>query len=156
MILHHLTLNTGHTARTDLRAQVDLRAILPVLRPIIRAGGGPLPQVPGLTIQVPIVPAGAVFSLWHGPQPVVLNTLAWNQASSASGWGPLESIYLQIAEHPLAAALGRDLPEIPAAVPWLATVILPAIATLDLPTIGMLGDLERCMAAVMLHDRGLW
>lgn len=87
MILHHLPLNTGHTASTDLRAQVALRTVLPVLRPIIRAGGGPVPQVPALTIQVPTVPAGAVFSLWHGPQPVAINTLAWNQANSAASSG---------------------------------------------------------------------
>jgi len=156
MTLQHLTLNTGHIASSDLRSAVDLRAVLPVLRPIVRSGGGPCPPVAGLTIQIPRVPAGAVFSIWFRGQPVALNCLAWNQASSAAGWEPIESAYLELTEtEPLVAALGRALPEIPSSVPWLATLILPAIATMDPEAIGFLGDLERCLAAVILREHGL-
>jgi hypothetical protein len=156
MKLVHLTLNTGNTAVSDLRQEVDLRAVLPVLRPIIRAGRGAVAPVPHLMIEVPSVPVGAVFSIWCRGQPVVLNTVAWNQASAAAGWGPLESTYLQITDSaPLAAALGRAIPDPPERVPWLATLILPAIGLLEMGTIGMLGDLERCMAAVILREHGL-
>lgn len=153
----HLTINTGHSAVSS-PGDVDIHQVEPVLGPLIREGGGVIGPVPELSLQIPATPAGVVFSIWRGDQPVCLNAVAWDQLSAAAAWSPIESTYLDLAETSggVALGLGSACPEMPATVPWLATLLLPGIVTLSRETSGLLGDLERCIAAVVLHHRGLW
>lgn len=154
--LHHLTLNTGHLAVSG-ESDVDLLRVAPVLGPRIQAGGGAVPGTK-VTLEIPPVPAGFIFTLRSADgHPVCLNSVAWDEASAAASWPPVQSLYLEMTETaPTLLALGVAAPEMPVSVPWLTTLLLPGIAGLNRDQIGMLGDLERCIAVVALHARGLW
>lgn len=137
MTLHHYTVQTGHLT-LQTRGEVDQKA-LDLLAPMILRPG--THTLPGTTIQLDI-PAGnmgqasgvASFRLLTADGvPVAIAVVAWRESAEATEcWSSLGG--------------NNWLPQQPAGYPWLAIVVMPAIATLSRDDTLMLGDIERCVA----------
>lgn len=154
--LHHLTLNTGHL-HVSGPGDVDMRAVLPALMDLVNAGGGVVPHAGGLRLELATTAlGGSIFTLYYGTWIVAANGLAWDRDGASIVWNAIESTYLQLTDHhPSILALGAEAPAMPAALPWLSTLILPSIALVPRETLGLLGDLERCVACCILHTHGI-
>lgn len=152
MALHHRTLNTGHVANTP-RADAA-QPVIDQLLPLVDAGGGPVPGLPGWHVAVirsPDQPGAAFFQLAQAPgltrTPAVMAVACWRRPDHRVAWeqavlgyralhGPLSSLGLW---HP-------PPPSPPPALPWLAVWLTPHLATIDPADLAALGDLERCVA----------
>lgn len=159
--LYHLTLNSGHVARTA-RAEVD-PVVLDLLRPLIDTTHGPIPALPGwyVDFMFPIrrssgerLSGGAFFQITHEPdlsrRPVVMAVAAWSEAMTQGAW---EQALLASA-----LFLPTTAPQEPRTrppIPWLAVWLTPiAAAPSAAPLLPLLGDLERCIAWALIDNGG--
>lgn len=135
MLLTHVTLATGHVAihRLDV---LDVRAVQACRTMLPR--GGPIPAFPAFTVDIQL----PVFTVHHGWEPIL---------TCALGRGPEDPVWPMLRHMQL--MFQPDAPEVAQpAGPWLAVVLLPALATLTPQDIGWLGDFERCLAAAILLE----
>ena len=93
-----------------------------------------------------------MFTLFRAADPLVTCGVAWTPAGQAEIWPALESLYLNLGDqHP--ELLGQAcVPICPASLPWLAVVLLPAIALQSRDDVGWFGDFERCLAWAMIES----
>lgn len=136
MILHHVTLLTGHTTTHRLdtlspEAVRQCRALLP-------AGG----QVPGFAaFRVELY--GPMFTIFRGRDPLVTCAIG-NGEQDVGTWQVLDGLQVKVGgevKAPTPPRNGR----------WLGVVLLPAIGLLTRDDVGWLGDFERCLAAAMIQ-----
>lgn len=138
----HITLNTGHT-RISPRSEVS-DDIVDTLRPLVRAGGGPLPgPARGYRVQIMRDGRDAAFTILgplvsaSEPGPIVTCGLALDDATVV--WRGLQRLM-------------PDAPcQMPTTMPWLGVVILPT-AALAADATDWLGDAERCIAWTMIEE----
>lgn len=135
MIIHHITLLTGHitTHRLDVLdagAVAACRALLPA--------GGPIPGFPAFRVTI----ATTVFTVWRGKEPLLTCGVGTGRDAT---WRELEVLHTQFAP-----IFGGKLPPPAPAGQWLGVALLPPIAMLTQSDIGWLGDFERCLAAAIL------
>jgi hypothetical protein len=132
MILHHITLSSGHVAthRLDVFAPgavAACKALLPT--------GGPVPAFPAFRVEI----AGPVFTIYRGREPIVTCGLGNGPEGPWRELCNLQRKFLPVeASRPLR---GR----------WLAVVLLPSLLTTARSDIEWLGDFERVLAAAMLE-----
>lgn len=145
----HLTLNTGDAVEQP-RSSVDDIAV-EVLRPLVIAGGGPIPHVAPFSVRITLDAGCAVFSVHRGAEAIVLCGVAWEQEPAAGLWQTLESVYHKLSDRPGAIA-AQASPEMPTTVPWLGVVILPSLVLTARGDVGWLGDFERCLAWTIVEE----
>jgi hypothetical protein len=136
MILHHVTLATGHTTThrldtLDPAAIAACRALLP--------SGGPVPALPAYRVQI----TGPLFTLWRGREPIVACAHGHGQQDAAT-WQTLADLQAEAG-----APVKATRP--PANGRWLAVAVLPGIAHLTRADIAWLADFERCLTAAMIQ-----
>lgn len=130
MLIHHVTLATGHVATHRLDT-LDAAAVA-ACRKLLPHGG----QVPGFTayrveIHVP------VFTIYRGREPLV--TCGITQGAD-DVWQCLVELQTQFQPVKTAAPNGTTL----------AVVLLPSLAATPQSDLGWLGDFERCLSAALL------
>ena len=153
--LCHLTLNTGHLARTP-RSEVP-QAVVDRLLPLVDAGGGPIPGLDGwhLDLMFPLDDRGArmdgaaYFQVAPEPgtsrRPVVMAVACWRPELAASAWTQAVAGYTAMRSSLIASSLWLEPPDSPpASLPWIAAWLTPFIALADAETMAF-GDLERCL-----------
>ncbi len=122
--LLHLTLNTGHLARTSgITAPEELAAVRPLLE-----RGGPIPTRPPYHMDLHRLPGCASFCIYCREVPITLNILAWDPAAALSAWSEIERVYLNLSDRLGGAMAARACPAQPTSTPWLATLLLPTLA----------------------------
>lgn len=131
MLIHHITLLTGHTAThrldtIDASAVAACRSLLPE--------GGPIPAYSPFRAEIHL----PIWTIWRGREPIVTCGIGRGFDDT---WMAL--VELQSRFGPVAAAN-------PPVSAWLAVAILPSLAALSRDDVGWLGDFERCMAAAIL------
>jgi len=149
----HLTLNTNHATRQRVD-DISPEAIS-ACRPLVKAGGGPIPGVSPWRVQITPGNGCAVWSISRGTQPdAVLCGLAWTSEGAAQVWPALERLLHDTGDAMARAGVLADSlahsPEMPGELPWLGVVILPALALSAQSDVSWLGDFERCLAFTIL------
>jgi hypothetical protein len=146
----HYTLNTGHTVehtRDLVRGDV-----LAMLDPLVRSKGGNLPGPFGaFRVEIVAGNGGVVFSVLRARDPIVTCGLAWTPEGEQELWPEIESLYLDVSDRYPAEMQPLQEPVMPAKLPWLAVVMLPAMTITAKLDISWLGDFERCLAFAILH-----
>ena len=132
MLIHHITLISGHDAvhRLDIiepHAIAVCRSLLP--------DGGQIPNFSAFRVEI----VGPAFTVFRGREPLV---------SCAVGVGPDERWQLLVDLQKRFAPIAVQDPK--RGTRWLAVAILPPLALVARDDIAWLGDFERCMAAAML------
>ncbi|MHB9009715.1 MAG: hypothetical protein ACYDC1_22605 [Limisphaerales bacterium] len=130
MLIHHVTLLSGHTAthRLDLLP----RAVVKACRELLPHGG----QVPGFAaFRVEI--HAPVFTVFRGPDPLLTAGVGLGPDET---WAVLVELQQQFAPVITTCPTSR----------WLAIALLPGLALTARADIGWLGDFERCLAAALL------
>ncbi|MCC7376985.1 MAG: hypothetical protein IT581_20160 [Verrucomicrobiales bacterium] len=165
-MLLHLTMNSGDLTTTTA-ADVDLATVMPVLEPLISSGKGSVPGTE-LTVTITLVDGSAAFTFWGGarhpqnstqkPTPIATCLLAWKSEAEQAAWSEVEKLYFVVSEAGGGVMLkaGSAMPSRPGKLPWLSVVVMPGMVFMSRDTVGMIGDLERCMAAAILAKHGLW
>lgn len=131
-VLQQVTMTTGNVVQSP-RSGVE-QGTMDLLRPMLREGRGVAAGIPFDIARRQ--PGSALLTI--GSPPGELCGVCWDHARSVDGWAAM-----------LAAtqAVGmKSLPAEPPPVPWLAVTVLPGILTMGHEVIGMLGDMERCLA----------
>lgn len=150
----HVTLNTGHTV-VQPRSKV-LPGTIEAMQVLLPKGGNLGKVSPVFSaFRVDITPSvgTAAFTVYRGSELLVLNIVCWDATLSAKAWSLLESNYLKVSEKSWGVPLGQALPEQPATVPWLGTLLLPGLAMLTRDDVGWLGDFEHCLAVALSEAR---
>lgn len=130
MLVHHVTLATGHVAihrldTLDTGAVDACRALLP--------HGGQVPGFPAYRVEI----HGPLFTIYRGREPLV--TCATGNGQS-DVWECLVELQSKFCPVKADAPKGR----------WLAVALLPSLVNTPQADIQWLGDFERCLAAAML------
>lgn len=138
--LAHLSLNTCHM-RDSPRSEVG-DDIIDMLRPLVRATGGPLPRLAGYVLGIDRDGRDAVYTISSvvgadDPEPVPLITCWLAVEHPARVWASVPS-----------AVAGVEMPE---STPWLAVLMHPT-ALLRPEALGWLGDAERCIAWALIEE----
>jgi len=144
MYLNHITLNTGHVARTN-RADVasEITTLLGEWLPAIINSGQhhplPVPALAQYSAQAFVQDGGLVVTV-YGPEPDIGPRLPWMTFGVAHKSRHAESLWcLLVANFGAHPAAKRP------SVPWCAVAVLPT-APLDAKILGWLADFERCVA----------
>jgi hypothetical protein len=142
--LAHLTLVTGDL-RMSPRSEVSAEA-LRALSPLVSAGMGEIPGMPGLYAEIRRGQgqASITIGLANG-QVALVAVLAWEPAGAQTSWGAILSLARD------GAAIATVLRQ-PDHLPWLAVTMAMPSATLSPEQLIMLGDLERCLAWAILEE----
>lgn len=156
--LHHLTLTTGHVARTT-RAEVR-SAVIMSLAPLAQSGGGTVPCF-GWNVEVRRPQPHSTEALCNGaasfivhdavraplmPSPLVRCVVCWQAERSNDAWD-LAKQAAQDSRLPTTASIRQ-----PREVPWLAVMLCPGIMDLSPVAIAALGDFERCFAWTLIES----
>lgn len=121
--LLHLTLNTGHVARTSgITPPEELAAVQALLK-----RGGPIPNHAPFRVGLDRQRGSASFCLSHHKLTVTMNLVAWDDAVAREGWPEIEFFYRDLADLCPGAVATRACPARPKTTPWLATLILPSL-----------------------------
>ena len=150
MYINHLTITTGHNARTSRADVADdvLAIVVPWLQSIVNTGQkSPLP-VPALRhfSAIAYVQDGGLIVTVYGPsvphldgQPAITDIplVTFGVAQRSRHSEPLWAMLMANFEHPA----GIKQP----ATPWCAVAVHPSI-TAHADAIGWLADFERCVA----------
>jgi hypothetical protein len=154
--LHHITLNTGHIAKTS-RSDVHPH-IIDFLLPILDAEGGPVPGLPGwhLSLLFPLDdrgaprPGAAFFQIADergtSERPAVVAMACWSDTMQAKAWEHTIASYRAWELALQACEFWHDPPTNPPPLPWLAICLTPWINAASMSAVQALGDLERCIA----------
>lgn len=132
MLIHHVTLASGHTAthRLDTLAPAAVAACRSLL-----PAGGPVPNCAPWRVDV----TGQVWTVSRGRDcPVVTCGVG---RGPGEVWDSLVALQARFAPVRAAAPPGGH---------WLAVTLLPGLALASREDVGWLGDFERCMAAAIL------
>ncbi|TDH61198.1 hypothetical protein E2C06_18350 [Dankookia rubra] len=160
--ISHLTLNTGHLARTS---RLDVaQGVIDQLLPLIDAEEGPVPCMPGwyLDFMFPRDSQGArldgsgFFHIASEPGlsklPAVLCVACWRVERQAEAWAHVlldwQALHLALS----GLGLWRPAPSMPPALPWLAVWMTPAALMAGIENMMAFGDLERCVAWAIIPD----
>lgn len=135
MILHHITILTGHgaTHRLDTLNPAVVSACASLL-----PSGGPVPGFPAFRVSI----SGASFQLFRGR-----DLIAWcviGDHRHQQSWDLLVETQRKIAP------LAND-PKMPKGR-WLAVVLGPGILSTSREDLGWVGDFERCLAAAIISN----
>ena len=143
-----LTLNSGHTMIVPPGA-VDPSTIA-LLRPLIQAGGGPVPKFAKWTFKVTNTIGGSLITISFAGADVVLCAVAWEQPGADEVWQSIVKVHNKIWGSLNVAGLKPE-PARPKTLPWLAITLLPDL--IKQPQAGMwLADFEKCVAWTILVD----
>jgi len=146
----HLTLNTGDLA--DYQGQTDAEA-LDLAAPLYPKGG-PIPTREPYRVSVGHGNGLCSFSIERAGDPITVSILVWEAESAAEGWATLEEIYYKITDKVPQLTAATQAPEMPATVPWLGTILLPAMAVQRPEELRWIGTFERVFAdAILNHER---
>jgi len=153
--LTHITIATGHsavTARSDVAGEVLMR-----LQPVIDAESGSIPLA-GVYLDFvrPLDPVthkprggAAAWSILGGlkpPAPLLAQcVVCWDEDVAAECWEMVLHMQRATGMEPSPRA------KRPETLPWLAVVIAPGMASASHETVSMLGDMERCLAWVLIE-----
>jgi len=160
LLLSHLTLNTGYIARTGRAEVAD--EVVTLLLPVLDAGGGAVPGMPGwfLDVMFPMAPSGArldgaaVFQVADEPGtskwPVVVAVSAWHKDVAASAWEQAMARYRAQQRRLTHVLLWQEPPAASPPLPWLAVWLTPFFGLADAKTLEAFGDLERCVAWALI------
>lgn len=146
--LHHVTLTTGHSRRSE-RSEVDA-GVLALLAPIVaeaeQHGCAEFPSPTGLMVLTRISESerpSRHVAVWAVSEPqgpaLVTIALAMQARQGAALWRSLRRF----------AGLWQPVlvsDPLPPAAPWLAAIVHAAAMTPPHPTLTWLGDTERCIA----------
>ena len=152
--IHHLTANTGHVLMQPRTPDMD--DAMRRLAPVIAAGGGSL-WAHGLHLRVDNPPKArgwASFGILDEGQDgagVILGTVCWDEQGSWRAWAALQRGYRKMKNSLQRVHLWRPLPDRPPAAPWMAVCITPFVGFMAESAIGMLGDIERCVAWALVE-----
>jgi hypothetical protein len=130
MVVHHITLATGHVAThrldtLDAGAVAACRALLP--------SGGQVPGFAAFRVEI----HHPLFTVYRGREPLVT---CGTGTGTDDVWKSL--VELQSKFCPVKADAPKSR--------WLATVLLPSLVNTPQADIQWLGDFERCLTAAML------
>lgn len=145
----HYTLNTGHT-RDSPRSEVA-DDTLAIVAGWLTPGTHALPM-PGYRLVVADEnDAGLIATIYSSLAPVVTIGVAESDWAAEQIWPAIEAMYCKITDQGPMASFDWQAPKRPEPTPWVAAVILG-----DTPpeSMGMLGDLERCIAWAWLEQAG--
>lgn len=148
----HLTLNTGDSYEVPkLKVGQD---VLRVMRPLLNGGnlGIVAPDCAAFRVEVQRVAGSAAFTVFLGPAPLVMNVVTWDPAVAAGAWSGIERPYLDLSDRWPQLMAATAAPEMPAAVPWLATLILPDMMRIGREDVSWLADFEQCMACMLMQE----
>jgi len=148
--LLHLTLNTGHIARTSgITPPEELAAVQTLLK-----RGGPIPGRHPFRVNLDRQRGSASFCLQHRKLPVTMNLLAWDEATAHEAWPEIEFFYRDLADLCPGAVATRTCPARPKTTPWLATLVLPSLyhVAQSPDELGWVGAFERIYAEALLAD----
>ena len=147
--LLHITLNTGHTTEhRDAELDPDLYALL---QPLLRERGGAVPAMPGFAVAWAYGGDAVLIEIAYRAVPVAECGLAWGPRQASGLWGFLSAA--ASPERPSAKASGNGtVPSMPR-WPWMAEVLLPAIAKRPVADAMLLGGFERCLGLALLRHR---
>lgn len=146
--LLHLTLNTGHIARTSgITPSAELAAVQSLLE-----RGGPIPTRDPFWVGLDPRRGCASFCLYHRKLPLTMNLVAWEDTAARQAWPEIEFFYQKLDDLSAGTGATRACPARPKATPWLATLILPTLAltgqTLD--EMAWVAAFERIYAEALL------
>lgn len=136
-VLQHVTMMTGNLVQSP-RSGVEQRTI-DWLQPMLRAGQGEAAGIPFEIVRR--LPGAALLTI--GSPPGVLCGVCWARERSDDGWAAMLA-----ASHETGA---RAFPAEQPPVPWLAVTILPGMLSMGFEVVGMLGDMERCLAWALIE-----
>jgi hypothetical protein len=153
--LTFLTMTSGHSQPSPLS---EAQFALPALRPLVLAGGGPVPGQRAYTFQVTSIEGGAVFSVHDGALILAFCGVAYAPAAAEQVWDNLTQAHLTTYEL-VVQKLGFNTPdnwlaspEQPATLPWLAVTLQPGLL-LRPSAASWLADFERCVAWTIIELR---
>lgn len=151
--LYHLSMNTGHVAETP-RSSVE-RLTIDLLRPLVVGFGGPIPMPGAWSMFCTVLhgigstkEAHAHFTLSRASKPIINGAVCWAEttADRTMAWTTLRDSYEPVRKT-LPVTIARPATSLPPSKsPWLAVWMTAEIAHVPTYEIGMLGDLERCLA----------
>jgi hypothetical protein len=143
--LLHVTLNTGHTASIP-RSFVKQQTV-DILRPLVRAGGGPVPNMPFTFFLVEHAEGAATISVRYGREGrgfgIIAGTICERQSND---W------WKHLLHTARAAGVSRGLAP-PSSTPWLGVVIVPSpvLAIMSPDEVATLAGLENSIAWTWLR-----
>lgn len=156
---HHVTLNTGHVSQQP-RSAVTAEAF-DLIGPMVDAEHGEVMPGVFLDLQFPLTPdrkhrrAGAgQFSILPSRFPTsaaVVCMACWSDAMSDEAWSVVVPLYRITKPFLKPLGLWKPLPPKQPRTPWLAVWFLPGLFELPLSIATMLGDVEQCVAWVMVE-----
>jgi hypothetical protein len=150
--LVHLTLNTGHSASQP--AESIGAVVVEILRPMVKAGGGPIPGFAPFRVTITRTDGGAMFTVWRGQEPVITAGLAWAEAGQDEVWCEVEALYLRLSDTAPGLMAASAMPDRPRSLPWLGVVLLPQMLKQRHTEIFWLGEFERLLAWVIMKEGG--
>ena len=148
--LLHLTLNTGHIARTSgVTPPEELAAVHALLK-----RGGPIPTHAPFRVNLDRQHGSASFCLAHRKLTVTMNLVAWDDATAREAWPEIEFFYRELADLCPGAVATRACPTRPKTTPWLATLILPSLhhVAQSPEELAWVATFERIYAEALLVD----
>ena len=149
--LLHYTLNTADTL--DCSQKQYQPGTLKLLQPIAQRATlegqseGPLPHpLERYSVKTTVVPGFALFDIYE--QGIILNSnaVAWSTEGQEEGWPLFEQYYLKLMGQFGTIQISRA-PQMPASLPWLATLILPSPGAV----VSWLADFEQCHALALIQ-----
>ncbi len=151
---HHLTLNTGHVSRQ--RRSETVGWYIDLLRPVIGAGSGQVPRMPGWYVKFSFpldaegrkLPGAALFLVSRHPQfamPPVMGAVCCGSAAATEAVEMAAKEYGKLEAPLQALSLWRPFPSVGMPVPWMAVWLTPffPLAGAD---VELLGGLEAHIA----------
>lgn len=148
--LWHYTLNTADTF--DCSQKTFQPDVLKLLRPIAQRAvlegqtESPLPgPLARYSVKATVEPGCAMFNIYE--RGIILNTnaIAWSEAGQSLCWEVFEATYLKLMRAFDAISISRA-PEMPARLPWLATLVIPSPGAM----VSWLADFEQCFALALI------
>jgi hypothetical protein len=136
--LAHLTMNTGNLVHSP-RDQV-LPSTIEWLAPLVAAGKG---EPAGIPFEVTQRGEGTALFVIGRPAAVACG-VCWREDRAPAAWDAMLAV-LDIQGAPMAPA---ERPP----VPWLAVAFMPGMGALLPETLVRLGDMERCLAWVLVEQ----
>jgi hypothetical protein len=147
----HLTFNSGDSyAVPPGKIHPETVRAMRVLLPSGGNLGTVAPQFSAFRVTITRNPGCAAFTVFRGREPIATNVCAWTSSSAADTWASIEGVYLDLADAVPHVMAGGEAPDMPAAVPWLATLILPGALHQTQSDFGWLADFEQCLAATII------
>jgi hypothetical protein len=124
MPMIHLTLNSGKSNPQPRRVFVP--ELTDLIRPFLDNGGGTFPRPYGAyRIETDVTETGVGFDYYKGETPIALCLGTWSAEVAEEYWAEIEAVFYEVTDLCPEIFWAKRPPEAPAAVPWLATLLLP-------------------------------